>query len=871
MREGGSPPQTNDVAGVSSTHASRVDTSIADAAALPGYTNVSLCGVGATSRVFRAEEIETGRVVALKRLHRQMVRDPKALARLKREFEALRTLRHPALVPVSDVITWDGDPTLVMAFIEGEDLKERIVRQGRLSASETEHVARELFGLLSLTHGSGIVHRDIKPQNVRVTESGRIYLLDFGSARLDASSQLTSTGTSVGTPDYMAPELFSGSVYDPRVDVYGVGATLYECLTGAPPQVADSLAELAHLRSTVDIAAVESRAPGTPLALARVVDRCLARAPEDRFPSAALASWCLDHVSAERAFAARRSRNPVCLTCGSAITEGGNECPACHDPTPFRYRHGPAHVTIDSVENAARFFEYVAVRFPERATPEHVLALGESVSALSDGPQRYVSFVTERGATRIVRELGEVGVRARVEREPSLGRNMITTVLLTPAYLLWRAASGSARARASVLAQPALGRPVAPWITALALVSPLLFVLTQTPLMMMNPAHWATMSAPGSALFDGFWRGLTVGAAIAGPLLFAATLLLGRANPKIADHARFASAARGWREMFFAASARDERTPQRADAAPPWVALIAVACVAFQVSAQAFMNESGGPSESHTIDGQMPRTGATGAPVFTPGEASWDPVGALGPLNEPPMTWGQAWEVTRHQRELWTGTPSWDDSLEEMAFGKPTTARNSGGRYWRKWEALDDIAEECGNAVSFALGALGLAVVVKRRKRMKRDAAGMFAQLDLATFETLGTRTVPHRFQQRVGSPLDGVRTGDAFVAAAVKRASDVLPLLPPEEGAVLMRSLQALLERAAKQADGDDVADEAVNPVRVEDSMMDRCIVEADPVQKLRFDLLAIEGRAEALAADAWMQEIEAAAIPATARRGVR
>src|SRR5436190_23446967 len=103
----------------------------------PGFGNVTFCGSGATSRVFRGVDLETGRVVALKRLHRQLVRDAAALARLKREFDALRSLRHPVLVEVADVISWEEDPTLVMAYIEGADLKEHIARRGRLSAEET--------------------------------------------------------------------------------------------------------------------------------------------------------------------------------------------------------------------------------------------------------------------------------------------------------------------------------------------------------------------------------------------------------------------------------------------------------------------------------------------------------------------------------------------------------------------------------------------------------------------------------------------------------------------------------------------------------------------------------------------------------------
>ncbi|MCA9580138.1 MAG: serine/threonine protein kinase, partial [Myxococcales bacterium] len=167
----------------------------------------------------------------LKRLHRTLISSPEALARLKREFEALARLRHPALVAVRDVIRWEGDPTLVMDFIEGRDLDRVLAEDGPLAPEAAEALARTLFEALGTAHGAGIVHRDVKPQNVRVGPDGQVYLLDFGSARLDAASQLTETGTSVGTPDYMAPELFSGAAYDPRVDIYGVGATLFKVLT----------------------------------------------------------------------------------------------------------------------------------------------------------------------------------------------------------------------------------------------------------------------------------------------------------------------------------------------------------------------------------------------------------------------------------------------------------------------------------------------------------------------------------------------------------------------------------------------------------------------------------------------------------------
>src|SRR5689334_17962368 len=114
-----------------------------------GYAEVELCGTGATSRVFKARNLATGTTVALKRMHKQRGQTPEALARLKRELEASSRLSHPAIVPLLDVIRWDGDPTIVMRYIPGEDLKAKIARTGPLAFAECERIARVLFEVLA--------------------------------------------------------------------------------------------------------------------------------------------------------------------------------------------------------------------------------------------------------------------------------------------------------------------------------------------------------------------------------------------------------------------------------------------------------------------------------------------------------------------------------------------------------------------------------------------------------------------------------------------------------------------------------------------------------------------------------------------------
>ncbi len=390
-----------------------------------GFRNVALVGTGATSRVYRAVASDTGQPRALKRLNRHLVRSQDALARLRRELELLRKLRHPGIVSVYDVFRWDGDPTLVMDFVEGADLEAVVAEAGRLAPAEVERIARSLFDILGATHAAGIVHRDIKPQNVRLGSDGRVFLLDFGSARLDAASQLTATGTTVGTPDYMAPELFAGSAYDPRVDIYGVGATLYEALTGAPPQSADSLAALTWLRQTEDVRPVYLKAPDTPAPLAQVVDRCLAREPGARYASASHAVWALDNPAVERAFALHRSRYPPCVECDAPLPPTLRNCPSCGRAGAFSFAPGVHHVEVAGLSDPAPFLRWVTGRFPELLSDR--ARMMEWCAALSTGGRRYLAFVSKEDADAEVARLADVGVSARSFPQPVV--SLVVTVV----------------------------------------------------------------------------------------------------------------------------------------------------------------------------------------------------------------------------------------------------------------------------------------------------------------------------------------------------------------------------------------------------------------------------------------------------------
>jgi eukaryotic-like serine/threonine-protein kinase len=248
------------------------------------YRMLERHAVGGMATLWRARDERTGELVALKRLHPYLVADPRARERLVREMAALNAVDHPAITRPREVIDDPDDPALVMEFAEGRSLRERLEAEGPIAPEEAVAIAGTVADALAVAHDAGIVHRDIKPANILVEDSGAVHLVDFGIATLgnDDDAALTATGTMVGTVRYAAPERLSGGESTPQSDVWGLGAVLYEMLTGRPAVGADAAAALtsgAHDR-LLEIASL-------PPALAAIVRRAMAPAPADRYQDAA--------------------------------------------------------------------------------------------------------------------------------------------------------------------------------------------------------------------------------------------------------------------------------------------------------------------------------------------------------------------------------------------------------------------------------------------------------------------------------------------------------------------------------------------------------------------------------------------------------
>ena len=188
-------------------------------------------GAGGLAEVFLARDRVSGQEVALKALHAHLAEDAAMASRFRREMATTRGLDHPGIVRVFDLHEHEGRPFFSMELLRGRTLAQRLA-EGPLRADEARGIARQVVEALRAAHRAGVVHRDLKPQNVFLTEGGAVKLLDFGLARVAGQARLTAASTVMGTPGYIAPELLSGAEADARADIYSFGATFFEMLTG---------------------------------------------------------------------------------------------------------------------------------------------------------------------------------------------------------------------------------------------------------------------------------------------------------------------------------------------------------------------------------------------------------------------------------------------------------------------------------------------------------------------------------------------------------------------------------------------------------------------------------------------------------------
>jgi tRNA A-37 threonylcarbamoyl transferase component Bud32 len=250
------------------------------------WTLERLLGVGGMAAVYVGVH-KIGQRAAIKILHPDVARSPELRARFEQEAHAVNRFKHPGAVEIRDIdVTEDGAPFLVMELLVGASLAELAGRDGGVAVGEVLRLVDELLDVLGAAHAQGIVHRDIKPDNLFVREDGRLKVLDFGIARMREGALRTRAGAMLGTTPYMAPEQIKGVEIDARVDVFAVGATMFRLLAGRRVHEAESEPALLIMMATQPAPPLLSVAPGVPPAVARIVDRALAFDREARYPDA---------------------------------------------------------------------------------------------------------------------------------------------------------------------------------------------------------------------------------------------------------------------------------------------------------------------------------------------------------------------------------------------------------------------------------------------------------------------------------------------------------------------------------------------------------------------------------------------------------
>ena len=237
------------------------------------YRIIGLLGRGGMGEVYRATDLTLGQSVALKFLPQEAARNQRLLERFHGEVRVARLVSHPNVCRVYDIGQVEGVPFISMEYVDGEDLASLLLRIGRLPADKALETARKLCAGLAAAHDRGVIHRDLKPQNIMINKRGEVVIMDFGLAAI--ADQLSGPEVRNGTPAYMSPEQLKGAGVTAKSDLYALGLVFYELFTGKRPYEASSLQQLIDLQDSVRFTNMTSVAADIDPAVEKVIRKCL--------------------------------------------------------------------------------------------------------------------------------------------------------------------------------------------------------------------------------------------------------------------------------------------------------------------------------------------------------------------------------------------------------------------------------------------------------------------------------------------------------------------------------------------------------------------------------------------------------------------
>jgi TolB-like protein/Flp pilus assembly protein TadD/predicted Ser/Thr protein kinase len=361
------------------------------------YEIVRLVGVGGMGSVYQARDIELDEIVALKTLRRELVEDHDMLDRFRNEVKLARRVTHRNVARMFDIGEHQGEKFLTMEFVDGESLAELLEREKRLPLQRIVDVISAVCSGLSAAHAAGVIHRDLKPDNVMLARDGRVLVTDFGIARAALDSGNRTVGMVLGTPAYMAPEQVQGiKDLDLRVDIYALGAMLFQLFTGEDAWSGETPMAIATARLLNPPPDPRQRRRDVPDAAARIVLRCMATKREDRYPSTDEIAHDLANLTMPARVEAGTMATPTAVMPG----RGGAPLPAAGDKTvavlPFRNAGAPGD-------------EYIADGLTDDLID--ALSMTRGLRVCSRG-----AVAKFRGASQDPRDIGgELGVQMVVE------------------------------------------------------------------------------------------------------------------------------------------------------------------------------------------------------------------------------------------------------------------------------------------------------------------------------------------------------------------------------------------------------------------------------------------------------------------------
>jgi serine/threonine-protein kinase len=408
-------------------------------------------GAGATARVWLAFDTVLERRVAIKMLETPIGGDTDHIERFRREARAVARIQHPHIVGVLDTGEHEGVPYIVLEYVEGETLKERVRRLGRLPITEAVAYTIEVARALDAAHSRGIVHRDIKPQNILLDPENGAKVADFGIARSGHEAALTVGGRVLGTTDYVSPEQALGQPVSGQSDLYSLGVVLFESLTGSVPFAAGNPITVASMHVRYDIPDVQQLRPEVSAALAAVVERATAKSLARRYATAAEMIAAL-----EDALAIETARTGSAD--GEATVVLRTLPPSASERLPIRVRHPaviagaialalaaiaaivalgltqthggtppPADVTAAPRERAVSLAQGAAAQYnPFGTSPEHP---GSAGLAIDGDPNTYWQTSSYVGGV-----LGKSGVGLYVDAHPGVAANQAELQTTTPGF-----------------------------------------------------------------------------------------------------------------------------------------------------------------------------------------------------------------------------------------------------------------------------------------------------------------------------------------------------------------------------------------------------------------------------------------------------